>query len=241
MIKRKALLIGCPQTKGGSNLPGTEADVESYRSYFYSIKGGAWDFEEVDVLVNPTRRQLQAQLSTYPALDYFLLTFSGHGAHDPNADISYVCTSDGEDYLVKDLYIKVCRKQQLIIDSCRAFHLTDRALILKKALEESLARSPSASERLEARKMYDGQIDVAEYGREAMYSCSPKESADEDQSGGLFTRKLIEAGRIIQKSVVTTKDAFDVAKINTTAKNMEQNPTMKVPRRIHWYPFAVNP
>ena len=114
-MKKKILMIG--NTNG---LHGVPVDFYAYRQFFTSPFGGNWYHEEIEVLPNPTRRDLFKKLDAIERANYdFIVTiFTGHGREERN-DTLLGLNGDGERIKMRDL-MGLSYRQLLILDCCRS-------------------------------------------------------------------------------------------------------------------------
>ena len=80
-ISRKAILINAPSS-GKRLLPGSISDVNNYKNFLLSNRGGAWDEPQIKVLNNPSKQQV-LDLVHSTEVHYNSIYFSGHGGTTP--------------------------------------------------------------------------------------------------------------------------------------------------------------
>ena len=229
-MKRKALIISVPEAKGQGYLPGAEVDGEHWESFLSSDNAGAWEPEEIDLLVNPSLDEVRTRIQRMAEFEYTFVACSGHGRH---------------------LWEKTFGRATLLMDSCREMEMllkADRGGRQKLAafVEHNLVY------RVQCRRMFNAHLEQCSKGTIKLKACSLDETAGEDDQGrfgGHFTNALIApietngttiAGRM-GKAVIDLNDAFTIASLGVQARDPNQHPVFEPGRRTTFYPFSVYP
>jgi hypothetical protein len=231
MIKRHALIIGCPNVNGQEKLPGAQIDVDAWKNFLLSNHGGGWYHNEITVLTNPTPQEVHSKIKDMPD-GYSFITFSGHGYVDSSSS-TMICLQGGN---VSELdLVPSSARTTVILDSCRG-------LLQVKALKESLEmlRHEVAVDREKFRDRFDIALEHAEKGICRIYGCAFEQAAQESKAGGDFTQALVLTGvNWSGPGVLSLRAAFDTAEKVVRSKKSQQTPECQLGRRIHHFPFAV--
>ena len=251
-MKRKALIISVPEAKGQGYLPGAEVDGEHWESFLSSDNAGAWEPEEIDLLVNPSLDEVRTRIQRMAEFEYTFVACSGHGRHLWEKTFGYdtLVLGDGQEIKEHEL-IPASGRATLLMDSCREMEMllkADRGGRQKLAafVEHNLVY------RVQCRRMFNAHLEQCSKGTIKLKACSLDETAGEDDQGrfgGHFTNALIApietngttiAGRM-GKAVIDLNDAFTIASLGVQARDPNQHPVFEPGRRTTFYPFSVYP
>jgi hypothetical protein len=241
-MKRCALLIEASEVPDEDVLLGAKADVKAYWEWLYSKPGGDWYGSEIKVLNTPTIGEVKKAIQLAGKIDYAFITFSGHGYHSSDLDLTKVCLRDGR-MTVREL-IPDAARCTLVIDACRNV----MSEIFEKSFQLSLAearRYARFAEERNFRQEFEDLVAKAEKGPVFLYSCDLNESAGESRRGGYFSRLLVEAGNAFGENNTdsskwfSVRGAFRQAAEATTRKNNQQHPQFEPGRRLVHFPFGV--
>ncbi len=242
MVSRKAVIIASPDVT--PRLPGVEVDVRSIKAFLLSPTGGAWEDNEIEILMNPRKGDVQRSLALANLMDYVLITCSGHGEHHvgENFESTTMYLRENEKMYIQEMN-PGNRRHLVVVDVCRK--------IVPVAIHESFFAAQNRMirkaevDRWDARRLYDNAILSCAEGRIVMYSCDKNQTAGDDGNGGYFTQELLKAPRVLLESgkikgrVVGADDAFEYAKARTIALNAPQCPVFNAGRRRDFYPFGI--
>ena len=243
-MKRKAFLIASPQEETSKEyLPGVTPDIINMKAILKSLKGGAWDDSEIEVLKNPTRSEILSKIKG--SYDYVIIQYSGHGFEYSNQGTQLYLSkteSIGLDEINKNF---TSPKKFYFIDCCRHVEYT-----IEKAVESSLIENIiefSNNKRRIIRNRYERIINSCEDGISIIYSCSKNESADEDENGlgGIFTLSFIRIANSLipdENQYYDIKAIFDsaVVKMKKDYGLSSQNPRINSQRRLRYFPLIIN-
>ncbi len=185
-IARKAIIIACPGQKGQKGyLPGTLKDIESYRGFLNSNLGGAWSNSEIFPLINPTLKDIKAELNKIDG-GYSFIVFTGHGFINPLNNKQYIEIKDGHIW-IGELQTRA-KWQTLILDCCRG-HYSSNEIIGESYQNFSgggLVKSTALD--LTFREHFDKNLFKCEQGIIVLFAASAKQAAGEEASfGGYFS------------------------------------------------------
>jgi hypothetical protein len=237
---RKALIIGSPD-EGKNHLPGVLQDMKNWRAYLSSIKGGAWNLDEITTIESPSPSALRIAVARLDSADYAFVTFSGHGRALPTGQTFIGITS--RDEVDSSSLISRALRQTVVVDCCRSFPEQE---VAKSFTEARNMAMDSYVDREAYRRAFDNYLRTCDFGQIILHSCSPNETAGEsEQRGGYYSSSLIQAGaqsNLSTLGVLTVKEAHWKAQAAVESRTRgRQNPTGEFPRSKNIFPFAVAP
>ncbi len=118
-MKRKAIIIEASRVPKLTDLNGARKDAKNWNNYLLSDVGGAWSYNEIQVLHTPLMSDVLSAISE-SSVDYLFVAFSGHGGVEREQEV--ICLENG-DYpinLLKKLIIEHSPKATLVLDCCRS-------------------------------------------------------------------------------------------------------------------------
>ena len=68
-------------------LEGVKTDLFEWKKFLTSPKGGAWEHDEIEMIMNPQRSELLShinELRKTKVYDFAIVVYSGHGGYDRN-------------------------------------------------------------------------------------------------------------------------------------------------------------
>ena len=240
-MSRAALLIASPD----SNLLGTRQDVANFQKFLLSPLGGAWTSNEVTVLENPSRQELDSGLQRLRNCDYGFVTFAGHGRH-VSTDCSTRIQINPRDEISSDDLKVGAPKQTLILDCCRMPEpelFADSALAKARAIKHAL-------DSAQCRYFFDIRIDECDPGLVVLHACGFRETASESSRGGLYSRALVDSAKEWEREceveiaknyrVLSAVGAHDRANpVVRRGSGDRQHPEAEYPRTKKHFPFAI--
>lgn len=239
-MKRFALIIEASEVPGETVLPGAKADADTYHNWLYSRPGGDWFGEEIVTLHTPAVAEVRRALAQAGKVDYAFITFSGHGYHAKELDLTKVCLRDGQ-MTVRSL-IPDTDRCTVVVDACRNVMAEE----IREAVHLSTAvLNKAAAATRNFRAEFERQVGLAEKGAEFLYSCDLDESAGEGRAGGYFSRSLVVTGELFAEQNADGRGwlpmnrAFGFAAAMTTDRNRFQHPQFEPGRRLAHFPFGV--
>jgi Caspase domain len=248
MPTRKALLVCSANIPEFGKLPGAAADLNTFNAFLTSNAGGAWDYSEIKILVDPSVNILKQSIQSLASADYAFITFSGHGEHlvGKGLNETRLYLSAKETLLVRELN-PGCKRQTILIDSCRALTRVDESILEKRSQLQAFSAANIADPiRAKFRAHFDSAMMAAEEGRIVMYSCGVGQSAGETNRGGFFSRSIVEISEeycgsqgYFSGGSLSVREAFEKAKEKTCILNAPQSPEIESGRRMRFFPFAI--
>lgn len=244
-MTRKALLIGCPGTKGKPDfLEGVVADLTTYKEFLTSAFGGAWESREIAMLHDPDPTTIRAALAALDTVRYSFVLFGGHGRIDSSTGRTRIATRNGVEMDADELRIGATR-HTVVIDTCRKLE--------KGHLVEALAKAASEVTQIDPRRcrsLFDEQVENSSPGLVVLWACSPGEGAGEEADGGYYSHALVEeakrwAGQRVRAypfrpAVLTVDAAHDTAApVVHRISGQRQHPRIEKPRSTQQFPFAT--
>lgn len=241
MLTRRAILIGTPNSVYDP-VKGAVADVRNFKRFLCLDYGGAWEDAEIRSLLDPTPSQVKAALDAALSCDYVFITFSGHGEHRVGDRLSetVLFLSKGEEFLARELNPGNDR-HLVVVDACREVVRLRKGMKLGGIITEA---EQAQTDRRRCREMFDAAVSAAGEGRVVMHSCSIGQTAGEDETGGVFSRLLVEDAvsecrNCEEDGVLYIPNAFESAKASTLRENSPQTPVHYPGRRLRHFPFGV--
>ena len=182
-MRKKILMIG--NTDG---LPGVPVSIDSYYAFFTSLIGGNWCSEEIDILLNPTKRYLFNKIAEIEEADYdYVITiFLGHGA-ETDYGIILCINAQGELIALRHL-MNLSQKQLLIVECCRAPVQIPFDLAFVKTGATMLSMS-----RNKIRRVYEDRIRDCPPQEVILFACDTGEIAKGSPDGGRYSTHLLRA------------------------------------------------
>jgi len=240
-MTRGALLIGNPGEKNTDNYcEGVKIDIDNYKKYLMSPRGGSWDSGEIKILTRPSSLDLLLSMISLKKVDYSFIVFCGHG-YETNGKIMLEMTT-GHSIEANELK-KDAKKRTIILDSCRVEYIP-------QILHESVfaANERFAAQRTNARMFFDEALRGCVDSVITINSCSFNETANENsQFGGYYSSSLLDWSI---KADFNNDDYFTIAEAHIKAaeivKSMsqnKQNPTIDKPRLppgVPTFPFVID-
>jgi hypothetical protein len=226
---RKAILIGVPNCKGQSELPGVRNDIQSFQKYLKRNESGAWDEDEIIVLENKSKSQILETIKRYSYYDYVILLAAGHGAVKESYNFDTVLyTGQNEFISSKELEID-CDRQTIIMDVCRAVHYDVSGIYESIQKSENIAFLSYQEQptRAEYKRLFNNQLLRSPKAYFKFYSCDKNEGASDHPS---YTQALLKAGEShATKSILKTHNNAVLILKDIKSK---QNPTSETGRTL---------
>lgn len=200
-MTRKALIIGYQgeehpdKSKGELDyLSGVATDIRKYGEYLHELKGGAWEWSEIETLTAPTALRVRRAIGEMSDADYTVVVFSGHGDFDMRVNNEELAINKRECIHANDL-LTGAERALYILDCCRVpeherEHMTD-------SLSKSLFSMEADDSHLRAayRAKFDVQLEASAKGDIFVYACSVGESSSDLNAkyGGRFSYHFLDA------------------------------------------------
>lgn len=247
-MRRIAIILGCPTTRGLVDLPGARSDIGIHHQHLVSAEGGAWTDEEVWRVEGPTASDLRTVLSLVNGHEFAYVAFSGHGSQPSGRshDDGILYLADGSGVRVRDIYPRAGRAL-VVVDACR--ELTDDEELekfAKRSFLEGLDERAGLNYRAKCRALYDALV-LARGDGEAVLAtaCSAGQAAGETPHGGSFTRALVGAAMRDREHAPGHLSILQaVASAESHLSSVRRSPQMPEyfpGRSRHHFPFAVWP
>ena len=186
-----ALLIGVSEySKGLSNLPGTQEDIQAVQRVLHNPQIGG--FEAVEVLPNPNRTQMELAIETLfsenrSRNDLILLYFSGHGVRDDNGTL-YFATCITE----KNPQGRIRTSTAVSANALQHYMSQSRSkrqvLILDCCFSGAFAKDMKAK----ADEAIDVKTQLGGEGRAVLTSSTATQVSYEKEGASIYTRYLVQ-------------------------------------------------
>jgi len=249
-MKKKAIIIANQDGK----LTGVSKDIKHIQSFLTGISGGAWSSDEIETYINPTLASLRlsiamAKLSGY---DYMMVFFTGHGGH--KREETYVQINNNRELIAQSELENLCKKQINIYDCCRS-EIEDLNEAKSSISMDSYDFSDSLRlSRIQARQIYNNQIQKAKPQQLILYSCSLNEYSQDESYGALYLTNLLRDANNFNNCEYYQKrfkialeshlNAVERVKKDNRDKNNPQNPDYKAtrfPNSEDYLILSINP
>ncbi len=253
-ISRCALLISNAGESGEEHYcKGVLVDIQNYKTFLASPVGGWWSEDRIIWLDRPTKSRLRESLRSLAEYDYSFIAFSGHGWFSKADGATVLRLRRGEDISSLELE-KDVTKRTIVLDCCREIQNESALLERREKYAEFSAelnkRSPDGKR---CREKFFEDVMIASPGIVTLHSCSPGETAgDDERTGGHYTSRLVVGANVwadeISNNVWSnTAQAYSVVAAHTKATNAlqaryngRQKPWIDKPRtEQNYFPFAV--
>jgi hypothetical protein len=239
---RRAILIAASRVPGEDILPGAERDIANLTAWLTSNDGGAWSSDEIYPLLNPNRGKVRRAMELASVADYAFVSYSGHGfARGDDFEDMSICLTDVSP--LASILLPSARRGTVVVDACRTI-MPD---LVRKG-RETLGgfREEVANQRRLCRALFDKRLLDCEQGLIVVCSCAPGQAAGESPRGGFFTRGLVEGATQWSEnnrnlSVLSIREATDLAEEFARERNPQQQPQYLPGRRREHFPFAIAP
>lgn len=238
-MTRKALIIGNPGETGAENYcAGVLKDVDNFKTYLQSSRGGGWYRNEISTLMKPDKTTLSGALLSLYEVDYTFVVFCGHGYAWKEETILELSKNNE----INANYLKLgAKKRTIILDSCRKEEYPLKSILEHQGIEKSFVADAAIAN---SRRNFDNALTRCVDGIVLINSCAYNETAtDLDKYGGLYCYNYIKYAAQYPLSsnqyltVVGVHNATSEIVRENSAGN--QNPTIEKPRTMPYFPFAV--
>ena len=191
VFKRHALLIGYSGPDIHRTLQGVPKDLERYKKYLMSTKGGSWYDKEITILyntdinsINKTIEKIKNQKN-----DFVFFVYSGHGYYNDDEDCRYIGINRTEK-LSEKRFSRLGESYQIsIFDSC-----SEEPEIVNEAIQQPF--EVTSEEDLEnissTRFRYEKKIKECITQRLKFYAAKKGDSAFDTNFGACYSQKLID-------------------------------------------------
>ena len=250
-MNRKAIIVTSPGPFGEddtSYLAGVEQDANHYDEFFKSDHGGAWAAAEIEHFVHPEKEDLLDYLGALN-VDYSVTVFCGHGGTHEGA--TYIKLNEGS-YLRLNHFCTGALRQLTIADSCRQEAPLDPWQLKEGDARfgfEKRADADAATYRNSCRNLYANCISTAPEHRVIMMGCDLGQTAQEDSTGGYFSRALLrraintaqdaKSNPRVAGKVLNVYKAFDMVCAALNSEGYPQRPKIVRGRATATFPFVV--
>ena len=181
-VTRKVVLIGCPG-EGESFLDEVKHDLNNYKSFFLSERGGSFTHEEIHSLINPDFGELCTSING-TTVDYMIVCFSGHGFSNHTGE--RMLSANNYSLRDTDLLSHYCPRQLVVIDACRNYPGARIGGIPGLGQDWDYATGPPT------REIFDQWILESPYGHRIIHGTGDGFISEDTPSGGVFSTALIQ-------------------------------------------------
>lgn len=220
-MKRKAILIG-----NNRNIIGVNKDLIDFRDFLQSYSGGAWNADEITILLNRSASELTKEISNIKSegYDYSIVYFTGHGGL--NGETIVEINPSGEVIPESELF-GISSKQINILDSCRVI------IAGSTKIDGATTNTATEDERNSVRAEFESLLLSAAPQFVKIYSCSEGEESYAPSSGSYYTQSLLNEakGLLCTNKIVSIYHCHNLAAIETI-KLAKSNGHVQTPQII---------
>lgn len=240
-MERKAIIMG---SNYDGTLSGVAEDINTWGNFLTKPIGGGWYNSEIEVVPHATTcSAVQMAIKLAANVDYAFICFSGHGGiYQRKKDFlgmyeTFICLDKNE--IISERLLNPgagCSRCTILLDCCRCIENINESMV--KVATESLRGNLDNIET--ARKIFDKQLEKSEKGCTKIYSASIEQSAADEKS---FSRAMVKGAELyLSQNKNIQLVTLDQAVKNTSMYlEPQQTPQYLGGRRLHHFPFAVNP
>jgi hypothetical protein len=228
-MKKRILLIG-----NNDGLPGVKIDLNNYKKYFKSTKGGQWDDSEIIEILNPKKDYLLSLIESLKnqCLDYIIIVFSGHGGMKRETILEI--NPDGE-VILESRFDNIAIRQVTILDCCRA---------IISSINESIneVKMFKAGGVFGTRERFEKRILESLSQQIKIYSCAEGEYSHDTPKGGVYSKNLIESSYMDNSEFIYFGRIHVTASEKTTNEFKDQHPEIILPKLLTFQQliFGIN-
>ena len=194
MVTRKALLI-CSSSSAGHNINNLPAELEATRQFLLSPIGGAWQEEEITIVLAASEKSLLAEVLNAEA-DYNITCFFGKSF--PSKDKRHFLILNDNTFIEDVDLLNASPRQLVLVDDEGG---TETIFIQAEAGDPVELRK--------ARSMYDKWIEMSGEGKVIMHSGDESTVQRPKHKAGLFIRKLLQ----VASSIAPTSERYQLKNI----------------------------
>ena len=234
-MKKKILMI-CNTAEG---LPGVPVDIFAYYSFFTGPTGGYWYHDEIDIMRNPTKRDLLKRIDDVrqAGFDYVITIYAGYGEEAENCPTLII--NEHEESIEIGHWMNLSQRQVIIVDCCREFRPTSSDTSFIKAGATILSMS-----RDRLRRAYEDRIQASSPQEIILYACDEGEEAKDYLSYSLFLQRATQLALVRSNSqfVSVVQAHTKAVSLMQATSNTQQHPQIlqsrcSLHRRLPW---AIN-
>lgn len=235
-MKRRALLIGYSgwDIKGKEPLDGVSFDLQGYKEFLMSVRGGAWEEKEIEIILDKDLLNLDYIIENIrkEQNDIVFSVFTGHGDYDDNEYCRRLEITENKIILEREL-LGLAPKQILICDCC--------SKVVKKIPKIYITAESSIDGdlyvRQMARKKYENLYQRCPAQTIRLYASARDYYANDTENGGLYSYCLLNTLKNISKTtnIVTAHNLASEIVEKQTRENpsYEFQKTGKIVPRLH--------
>lgn len=231
-MKRKALLLGYTgkdEADKKYHLSAVKNDLESYKKFLMSPKGGLWDFEnekEIEIMIDEQLEELSKKELIYKnKLDFLYIVYSGHGYYDEFQHLAI----NKDNYTLTSEYFKDWAPRQIcVFDACAKIPKNESA---NEALIEELNKrilTIKPDKRRELREKYENKILQCPKQEIRLYAASIDECAYASSKESYYIGELLKELNIVKEDL-NIIEAHNIAAEQVEKRSLgEQHPYFEV-------------
>lgn len=219
-MKRKALLMGYSgwDIRDENPLEGVSFDLQGYKEFLMSVRGGAWEEQEIEIVLDESLLNLDYIITNIrnKKNDIVFVVFTGHGDYDSDECCRRLEISEDKVILEREL-LGLAPKQILICDCCSK-------VVRKMSTEMHIIAESSVEKKLYvkqiARKKYEAICQKCPEQTIRLYASAKDYYANDTENGGLYSYCLLNTLKNISKTT-------DIVNAHNIASELVEKQTME--------------
>ncbi len=241
-MKRHALLIGYTgwDLKNQTQLPGVPVDIQNYKEFLTSIKGGAWYDHEITIVYDKDLNTVKRELLKIKIEDNDLvyIAYSGHGCYSTDKQCRMLEISKNEVIYENELS-NLAKRQILIFDCCSGKYSETITESVERKNYAARLEKTSTYEIILARQRYEKLCQQCQEQTLRFYAAKIGDYAHDSDDGGIYTKALLKTLRNEYGEIDMVGAHNKAAQIVQNETQGEQNPDLRVPRLHNFLPGTV--
>lgn len=227
-MRKIALLIG-----NSDGLEGVKTDLFEWKKFLTSPKGGAWEHDEIEMIMNPQRSELLSHINKLrktKVYDFAIVVYSGHGGYDRNTILEI--NEQEETIDETDLY-SIAPRQISVFDCCRS--LVDGHEPINES-QRTFSSGGILPNLQMIRIAYNRRIMQAIPQQICLYACRIGEMALDTENGALYIQTLLRQAKLFPNNEEFRtveeihKKASELTYIKGLLKKHTQHPAASLPK-----------
>ena len=241
-MKRRALLLGYTGWDIPNELPllGVKVDINNYKDYLMSLKGGAWYETEITTLIDSELKNINSILTEIKEEenDVVFIAYSGHGYYSKYKNCRAIEISKNNIMYEYEL-LEISPKEILILDSCAGYYSEDISESLEKK-SRIIAKATNDNNVLFARQKYEEYCRRCPEQELIFYAAQEGLDARDSAMGGYYTKNLLKVLRNSTEYMNMFYAHIKASEIVASETKYKQIPDCDVPKIHNLLPGSLD-
>ena len=242
-MKRRALLIGYSgwDLKNKTPLVGVPIDLQNYKEFLTSLKGGAWYNDEITIVYDKDLATLKRELLKIKLdrNELVYVAYSGHGCYS-TTKLCRMLEITKDEVIYENEFSDLAKRQILIFDCCAGkYNETIGESIERKNYAQRLEKA-SINEIVLARQRYEKLCMQCQEQTLRFYAARIGDFAQDSNYGGLYTKALLSTLRTSYNQIDMVGAHHKAAQIVQRETDGEQNPDLRCAKLHDFLPGAIS-